>query len=116
MSKRRGIWAPGLTLSAARDWCKRALAKYQRFAGKIANQLRPVGRENRLEVGRVLSASHPMRIDLGGNCVELGEFVQVLNIGDRIRVLCDDGVLVAEKISQTQLKVIQAERMAEIVH
>jgi hypothetical protein len=39
-----------------------------------------------------------------------------LNIGDRIRLFCDDGVLVAEKVSQTQLRIIQAETVAEGVH
>jgi len=34
------------------------------------------------------------------------ELVKVLNIGDRIRVLCDDGFIVAEKISQTQFELI----------
>jgi len=36
--------------------------------------------------------------------MEFEEVVKVLNIGDRIRVLCDDGVVVAEKISQTQFR------------
>jgi hypothetical protein len=114
MSKRRGIWAAGLSI--ALDWCNGAVGEFRRFTGRIADRLRTVGRENRLEVGRVLSASHPIHIDLGGNRVDLGEFAQVLNIGDRIRVLCDDGVLVAEKVSQTELRVIQAERMAEVIH
>ena len=116
MSKRRGIWAAGLPVSAPLDWCKRIAGKFRRFAGRIADQSRVVGREDRLEVGRVLSASRPIHIDLGGNRVDLGEFAKTLNIGDRIRVLCDDGVLVAEKVSQTELRVIQAERMAEVVH
>ena len=42
--------------------------------------------------------------------------MKVLNIGDRIRVLCDDGVLVAEKISQTQFKLIYAQMLSELVH
>jgi hypothetical protein len=31
-------------------------------------------------------------------------------------VLCDDGVLVAEKISETQFKLIHAEMMTDLVH
>jgi hypothetical protein len=31
-------------------------------------------------------------------------------------VLCDDGVVVAEKISETQFNIIRAETMAEVVH
>jgi hypothetical protein len=30
------------------------------------------------------------------------EIPETLNIGDRVRVLCEDGVLVAEKISQSR--------------
>jgi len=36
--------------------------------------------------------------------MEFEELVKVLNIGDRIRVLCDDGVVVAEKISQNAIR------------
>jgi hypothetical protein len=46
----------------------------------------------------------------------LTEFIKTLSIGDRIRVFCDDGVVVAEKISQTQFKEIHVEIMAELVH
>jgi len=48
--------------------------------------------------------------------MELEEFIQILRIGDRIRVLCDDGVVVAEKISQTQFKLIRCQMMSELVH
>ncbi len=40
----------------------------------------------------------------------------MLTIGDRIRFLCDDGVLVAEKMSQTQFKLVSAESMSKVVH
>jgi hypothetical protein len=42
--------------------------------------------------------------------------VKALNIGDRIRVLCDDGALVAEKISQTQFELIHCQVMSKLVH
>jgi len=116
MSIKRRIWAVGLRLSAVLDWCKRTAGKYRRFAGSIADQLRMAGRENQFEVARVLTVSHPLHVDFAGERVELREFAKVLSIGDRIRVLCDDGVLVAEKISQTQFKVIHAETMTELVH
>jgi hypothetical protein len=48
--------------------------------------------------------------------VELREFLKVLNVGDRVRVFCDDGILVAEKVSKTQFKLIHAEMLAEMVH
>jgi hypothetical protein len=75
-----------------------------------------VRRENQFEVARVMNVSHPLDVDFAGERVELREFAKVLSIGDRIRVLCDDGVLVAEKISQTQFKLIHTETMTELVH
>jgi hypothetical protein len=116
MSKKRGIWAVGLPPSAVLDWCKRIADRYRRFAGRIADQLRMVGRENQLEFARVMNTSHPFHVDFAGKRVELREFIKVLSIGDRIRVFCDDGVLVAEKISETQFTLIHAEMMTELVH
>jgi hypothetical protein len=116
MSTKRGIWAVGLPLSVVLDWCKRTAGRYRRVAGRIADQSRPVGREKRFEVARVMDVSHPLHADLAGECVELREFTKILSIGDRIRVLCDDGVLVAEKISETKFKLIHAEIMAEVIH
>jgi hypothetical protein len=109
-------WAVGLSLSEALDRYKRTADRYRRLAGRIADQLRMVGREKQLEVTRVMNVNHPLHVDFDGKPVELREFVKVLSIGDRIRVFCDDGVLVAEKISQTQFKLIHAETMAELVH
>jgi hypothetical protein len=103
-------------VSAVLDWCKRTAGKYRRFAGSIADQLRMVGRENQFDVARVMNVSQPLHVDFAGERVELREFAKVLSIGDRIRVLCDDGVLVAEKISQTQFKLIHAETMTDLVH
>jgi hypothetical protein len=116
MSKKTGISAVGLRLSAVLDWCNGTAGKYRRFAGRIADQLRMVGRENQFEAARVMNVSHPLHADFGQKRVELKEFTKVLRVGDRIRVLCDDGVLVAEKISQTQFKVIHTETMTELVH
>ena len=116
MSIKRRIWVVGLRLSAVLDWCKRTAGKYRRFAGSIADPLRLVGRENQFEVAPVINVSHPLHADFAGKRVELRECTKALSIGDRIRVLCDDGVLVAEKISETQFKVIHAETMTELVH
>ena len=116
MWKKREIWAVGLLLSAVLDWCKRTAGRYRWFVGRIADQLLMVGRENQFEVARVMNVGHPSHAELAGKRVELREFAKALSIGDRIRVLCDDGVLVAEKISETQLKVIHVETMAELVH
>ena len=58
---------------------------------------------------------NPVQVDFCGEPIELREFIKVLSIGDRIRVLCDDGLLVAEKISETQCKVIHSEMMDKLV-
>jgi len=116
MLKKRGIWSVGLPLLAVLDWCTRTADRYRRFAGRIAGQLWMVGRENQSEGARVMNINHPLHADFAETSVELRELTKVLRIGDRIRVLCDDGVLVAEKISETQFKLIHAETMAELVH
>jgi len=115
MSKKRRICAVGLSLSAVLDCCKRAAGRFRRFAGRIADQLRMVGRENQFEVARVMDGIHTLHVDCAGRRVEFSEFIKLLSIGDRIRVLCDDGLLVAEKISETQCKVIHSEMMDKLV-
>jgi hypothetical protein len=114
MSANRGIWAVGLPLSAVLDWCKKTVGRYRRVAGRIADQSLLVGREN--QFARAMNVSQPLLADLAWERVELKEFTKALSIGDRIRVLCDDGVLVAEKISETQFKFIHAEMMTDLVH
>ncbi len=107
MSRKRGIWAVGLPLL---DWCKRAAGRDRRAACRFAGQLQMVGQENQTDAAQVVDA------DFTGKPLELREFTKVLSIGDRVRVLCDDGVLVAEKISETEFKFIHAEMLAELVH
>jgi|SRR5712672_1613329 len=116
MLKKRAIWSVGSPLLAVLDWATRTADRYRRFAGRIAGQFRMVGRENQTEVAQVMNVSRPLHVDFSGESVELGELTKVLRIGDRIRVFCDDGVLVAEKISETQFKLIHAEAVAELVH
>jgi len=116
MSTKRGIWAVGLTLSVVRDWCKRTAGRYRRVASGNADESRLVGRENQFAGARVINVSHPLPVDFAGKRIELREFMKVLSIGDRVRVFCDDGVVVAEKISKTQFKLIHTEMMAESVH
>ena len=116
MSKKRGIRAVGVPLSAVLDLCKRSANRYQRFAARFVDQLRIARHENQREVTRAMNVSHPFHVDFAGKPAELREFIKVLGVGDRIRVFCDDGVVVAEKVSQTQFKEIHAETMAELVH
>jgi len=116
MLNKRAIWVFGAPLSAVLNLCKRTADKYRRFAGRIADQFRMVGQKNQMEAARVPKMSHPLQADFAGKPVELAEFIKTLSIGDRIRVFCDDGVVVAEKISQTQFKEIRVEPMSELVH
>jgi hypothetical protein len=116
MSKKFGIWAVGLPLSAMLNWYRRAAGRYRALARKIAGQLRMVGRGKQFEAAEVKKVNPPFHADFAGSPLELREFARVMSIGDRIRVLCDDGVLVAEKISETQFRVIHAQAMAELVH
>jgi hypothetical protein len=110
MSKRRGICA-SLPL-AALDWCKKAAGRYWRLASGIVCSIADGRRADEFEVSL---PKNPVQVDFCGDPSELREFIKVLSIGDRIRVLCDDGLLVAEKISETQCKVIHSEMMDKLV-
>ena len=113
MSKKREIRAVGAPLSAVLDLCKRVGEICRGFVGTIADHFRKAGRENQMEV---VMASHPLQADFSGTPLDLTEFIKTLSIGDRVRVFCDDGVVVAEKISQTQFREIHAETLSELVH
>jgi len=65
---------------------------------------------------RPVNVGQPSRIGFSGEDIEVKEILRMLTIGDRIRFLCDDGVLVAEKMSQTQFKLVSAESMSKVVH
>ena len=106
MSKGRGIGCIGLALSTALDRCKRTAGRCWRFAGGMFQSTTARRRHDQLEV--------PM-----GSCQQLikfNELISELRVGERIQVLCDDGLIVAEKISQTQFKLIHCQAMSELVH
>jgi hypothetical protein len=63
-------------------------------------------RENQFETARTTNVGQAFHVDFGSGSVELKEFAKTLKIGDRFRVLSDDGVLLAEKVSQTQFKLL----------
>jgi hypothetical protein len=102
MSKRRGIWVVKWPVSSALGWWKRTGGRYCRFAAPTMDDQQ----ENQFEIEPTTNNSEPVQRDFVSERVELKEFAKTLNIGDRIRMFCDDGVLVAEKISQTQFKVL----------
>lgn len=73
-------------------------------------------RHDQLEVAGATNINHALQTGSCQQPVELEEFIKVLGIGDRIRVFCDDGVLVAEKVSQTQFRLIHCQTISELVH
>ena len=116
MSKGHGMWGISLPLAAALDKCKNAARRYWRFASGLVWSIAARLRHDPFEVARPTNVNPPLEIDFCQRRMELEEFIQILRIGDRVRVLCDDGVVVAEKISQTQFKLIRCQMMSELVH
>jgi hypothetical protein len=112
MSKRPGIWVVRWPLSSALSWWKRTAGRYWPFAASTIDG----GQENQFQIARTTNNRQLFQLDLSSERVELREFAKTLNIGDHIRIFCDDGVLVAEKISQTRLKVLYSEAISERVH
>jgi hypothetical protein len=68
------------------------------------------------EESQIAEDSLLVHVDFIGNSVELGELVDALKIGDRVRVLCNDGVLVAEKVSATEVRLIDSKPTADLIH
>jgi hypothetical protein len=71
------------------------------------------GQENQSQLAE---DGQPVHVDFIGNSIELGQLVDALRIGDRVRMLCNDGVLVVEKVSETQLRLIDSKPIAELIH
>src|SRR5215467_2633942 len=108
MSKRIGIWGVSLSLSSARCWFKMVTNRSLAFADRIVcfGERHP---KDELEGMQETNRNQKLKIEFYGDRIELRELTEVLRIGDRIRLFCDDGVLVAEKISRTQLKIIHSQ-------
>jgi hypothetical protein len=101
MPKKRELRSTTSPLSETWDWCKSTAGTYQ---------------DNEFEVGRLTKVTDRLQIDFRGDRIEFDRFFDSLNAGDRVRILCDDGVLVVEKKSQTQFELVHAEAMAHLVH
>jgi hypothetical protein len=84
------------------EWCKRA-------AGRL-------GMTHREKQPQVVQVMRPVHVDFIGNSVELGQLALALRIGDRVRVHCNDGLLVAEKVSETQFKLLDSKPTADLIH
>lgn len=116
MSKRLRTSGISLLLSAMLDWCKMTATRYWQGVSGIARLMRRGCRSDPSEDVRPVNVGQPSRIDFCGEDIELKEILRMLTIGDRVRILCDDGVLVAEKMSQTQFKLVGAQSMSKLVH
>ena len=112
MSKRSGMWGIRFSPSAALRRCKKAARRYWRLANRIGWST-DARADDPSEVPEAKSVDAPVQVEFCDDRMELNQFIETLRIGDRVRVLCDDGVLVAEKISRTQLRVIHSQAMPE---
>jgi hypothetical protein len=72
--------------------------------------------EQQIEFAKSPLSAGALQIDFSDESRELKEIIKALSVGDRFRVFCDDGVLLLEKISQTQCKIIHSQVVAEFVH
>lgn len=95
------------------------MARHWRRAYGIVSAIADRHRRRDWPLDRAMHDTYPLQIGTGHELSEVGdlqEFIKVLNVGDRIRVLCDDGVLVAEKVSNTQFELIQYQMMSDLIH
>jgi hypothetical protein len=109
------MWRISLPFFAVLQWCKKAVVRDWRG---LSGSVWPVvsrSRDDQLEVAQLTKIGPTLHIDFCSERIEFKDFIKILRIGDRIRVLCDDGVLVVEKISQQQFKVVDCQTMAELI-
>jgi hypothetical protein len=108
MSKEREIPTVNSPLSAVSDRCKRIAVRFRRFAVGIVRSI--TGRQQVPQFDAVQA------VRIVHENIELKESLKLLRIGDRLRVSCNDGILVVEKISQTQVKLVHSQAITELVH
>lgn len=63
-----------------------------------------------------MQTKRTLEVNLCGERIELRNFIRVLRVGERIRVFCDDGVFIAEKISETQFALIDSQAFSKMIH
>ena len=107
MWKEREIPTVNSPLSAVSDRCKRIADTFRRFAVGIVRSITGRRQEPQFDVAEAGSIMHD---------IELKESLKLLSIGDRLRVFCNDGIIVVEKISQTQVKLVHSQAITELVH
>jgi hypothetical protein len=111
-----GIWGRGVLLSAVLKGWERTVRVYQRFAVRVVDQSRTIRQENSVAVARPTNDFKTVQIDLRWGIAEFEEFTKAMRIGDRIRAFCNDGVIEAEKVSQTRFKLIYSVETTGPIH
>src|SRR5260370_9310435 len=97
--------------------CKTTMGRSWQFFLRVFRSITARARHDHLKVDLITDVSHSLLTD--SSCwqnMEFEEVVKVLNIGDRIPVLCDDGLVVAEKISNTQFNQIHYQMISGLIH
>lgn len=117
MSKRRGKSRMMLLFLVALDRFKATVVRHCRSVDKVFRSITTRDQRNRLTVDVSTDVSHPNPPDTPGQqLMDIGDVANALNIGDRIQVFCDDGFVVAEKISQTKFQLIHCQEMSRLIH
>lgn len=112
-AERRRIESFGQGLLETFGACKRTVIKCWRFAERVVLSILS---RNHSPKGSTVEAGYGLVVEVGNERMDLREFASALPVGDRIRVLCDDGIVVAQKVSPTQFKLLDLQIMSESIH
>ena len=116
-----GIWGSGVLLSTVLECWERAVRVVRRFAAGVVGQSRAMRHENSFAVAQTSSETiqvefKTVQVDLRGGIAEFEKVTKAMCIGDRVRAFCADGVIEAEKVSQTRFKVIYDLETTGLIH
>jgi hypothetical protein len=95
---------------------QRTVRVFRRFAAGVVGQSRTIRQENTFAVARPTNDFKTVQVDLRGGIAEFEKFIKAMRIGDRVRAFCDDGVIEAEKVSQTRFKLIYSLETTGLIH
>jgi hypothetical protein len=115
MSMKREMRRISSLLSASLDWCKRIVERYLRERRSMLSAAAG-GETDPLEVGSLTNGQDGLQVNLREDRMEFEAFLTSLSIGNRIRVLCDDGVFVAEKVSETHFELVDSQVLSRFIH
>ena len=105
------MWLQAGSLSAAVDRFRKV---HERFI--VISRRTPDHSDDPSESARPTKTPDRLEVDFSGEQIHLRKLAEFLKVGDRIRVLCDDGLLVAENISSTQFKLIHSQPLSDLIH